>query len=522
MKTLLYNGKVYLPGGIFADSVGFDSASGKILHTGSYDELKASAGQFDDEVDVDRRLVIPAFAEGHCHFIEGSYVNSQLDLRNAACKDDFVTAIREYMKLDRAWIFGGYFTDANLTDGFLPDIDFLDEICGDVPVIISRFDIHSAFANSAALKIAGISVEQQRFSPEEVVLKNGRLTGELKERARDFVIEFIPQPAFSERLDVAVKQMKKLHSLGIVAISDITLLPDLEIYSAMLERYLLKLRVDARLRFTEFHKLGEIRNDFSGYYPLIKFESLKAFYDGSLSSMTSYMHDSFKGEPGNGMVTDFVESGDFEKYALEIDRAGIQLSVHAIGDRAVTELLDLAEKLNTQNGLRDRRFRIEHAQHIRQSDFKRFADLNVIASVQPSHLYSDAATAFKILNDDSIEHNYPELFKYGARVCLGTDFPVVSESPFETIYFAMTRKANGFERGFHPEYCFNLRQCIDAYTIENAFATFQESDQGTLEPGMLADIAVIDGDMFEMNEEQIRNAEVYATYFGGECVWQKN
>jgi hypothetical protein len=347
-------------------------------------------------------------------------------------------------------------------------------------------------------------------------MRDGKLTGELKERARDFVLEKIPPASFDERLGIAFRQMTRLNSLGITAISDITLIPDLEIYKAMLASGKFRLRVDARLRFTEFENLENIRRDFAEFQPQIKFDSLKSFHDGSLSSMTSYMYDKFKGASHSGIRTEFVNSGEFEEYALKIDKAGVQMSVHAIGDRSVTELLDLAEELNRVNGSRDRRFRIEHAQHIQPRDFRRFAELGVIASVQPTHLYSDARTAAEILNDDSLEHNYPELLKFGGRLCLGTDFPVVGESPFETIYFAMTRKAKGFTNGFHPEYNMTLADCINAYTYENAYATFEENIRGSLEPGKLADIAVIDGDLFEMSEDEIREAKIFETYFAGE------
>lgn len=518
MKTLLTNSKVFVKSKTFADAVGFDSSTGVIKFAGSNEQAKTIAKEYDEVVDLAGRLVIPAFTEGHCHFIEGSFVNSQLDLRDASCRKDFVDAIANYKTLGREWIFGGYFTDANITDGFRPTVEFLDEICPDVAVVISRFDIHSAFANTLAMKLSGLLDNQSNFTADEVIVQSGKLTGELKERAHNFVMEKIPPAPFAERLDVVFNQMNKLHSLGITSISDITLIPDLEIYKALLESGMFKLRVDARLRFEELKNLESIRGDFAQYHPQIKFDSLKAFYDGSLSSRTSYMHDKFKHENHNGIRTEFVNCGDFEKYAFEIDKAGVQMSIHAIGDKAVTDLLDLAEELNKRNGKCDRRFRIEHAQHIQPRDFRRFAELDVIASVQPTHLYSDAKTATELLTDDSLEHNYPELLKYGAKLCLGTDFPVVGENPFETIYFAMTRKAKGFDRGFHPEYNMTLDECLNAYTFANAFATYEENTRGTLEPGMLADVAVIDGDLFEMNPDEIRNANVYATYFGGEKI----
>ena len=518
MKTLLTDSKVFLRNGSFSEAIGFDSSTGKICFIGSVDEAKMVTDDYDEVHNLEGRLVIPSFTEGHCHFIEGSYVNSQLDLREASCRNDFIERIIKYKSLGKEWIYGGYFTDANITDGFRPNIDFLDELCPDVPVIISRFDIHSAFANSLAIKIAGLDSDRSGFTSDEVIVKNGKITGELKERAMNFVLDKIPQASFKDRFDAAFAEMKRLHSYGITAISDITLMPDLEIYRALLESGKFKLRVDARLRFEEFENLNKVRNEFAAFHPQIKFDSLKAFHDGSLSSLTSYMHENFKNENHNGIRTEFVNSGDFEKYAFIIDKAGVQMSIHAIGDKSVTELLDLAEELNKRNGKRDRRFRIEHAQHIQPRDFGRFKALGVIASVQPTHLYSDAKTAVEILKDDSLEHNYTELLKHGARLCFGTDFPVVGENPFETIYFAMTRKAKGFDSGFHPEYNMSLQDCLNAYTYENAYATFDENTRGSLACGMLADIAVIDGDLFEMSTDEISDAKVYETYYGGEKI----
>ncbi len=517
MKTLLRNAKVFLKDRTFAQAVGFDSVSGKIIFAGGNND--ASDKDYDEVIRLDGRLVIPAFTEGHCHFIEGSFINSQLNLREASCRDDFIAGIEDYKAKNNGWIYGGFFADANIRDGFLPEIGFLDGICPDRPVIISRFDTHSAFANSVALRLAGIDADHHGFTDDEVTVVNGRLTGELKERARDHVMSLIPDPPAEEMAAVAAKQMERFHSQGITAISDITQPHDLRIYRLLIETGVLKLRVDSRLPFTEIDYLSRVRKDFEAHHPLIKFDSLKAFYDGSLSSKTSYMHHNFRNESHNGIRTEFVNSGEFAKYVERLDREGVQMSVHAIGDKAVTDLLDLAENQSKLNGPRDRRFRIEHAQHIMPADMRRFAELDVIASVQPSHLFSDAKTAVELLGDSSTEHNYPGLLKHGAHICFGTDFPIVSESPFETIYFAMTRKASGFPEGFHPEYNIPLTECIKAYTVENAYATFEENIRGTIEPGKIADIAVIEGDLFEMNDDEIRNARVHQTYFMGEKVW---
>ena len=521
MKTLFINAKIWTGKNSFAESIGFDSEKGKIIFTGTKADANNLSNEYDEIIDLKKKLVLPAFTDGHIHFVEGSFENSKLDLRSARTKNDFNIAIREYQKSNGPkWISGGFFSEANFLEEIYPDKIFLDNICRDVPVIISRFDSHSAFANSIALEISGIISSAESFTSDEIIRdSDGNFTGELKERARVFVMDKIPAASLNERTSIVTEQMRKLHSQGITSISDITLAEDLEVYKELIRQNMLFLRVDARLPFKEFYNLKNYRNEFSKLTNNIKFQSLKAFYDGSLSSRTALMHSNYKNADHIGIKTEFVISGEFEKMAYEIDKAGLQMSVHAIGDKAVTELLDLNEELIMKNGIRDRRFRIEHAQHIMESDFSRFKELEVIASVQPSHLFSDAKTASEILDDYSIEHNYKKLFDIGAKVCFGTDFPIVGENPFETIYYAMTRKGLGFENGFVTENIISFNDCLEAYTINNAYATYDETERGSLKAGKAADIIVLEDDLFEMTGDEIKNAKVYETYFEGEKVY---
>jgi len=521
MKTLFINAKVWTGKNSFAESIGFDLKTGKIIFVGPKADADNLSNEYDEIIDLKKKLVLPAFTDGHIHFIEGSFENSKLDLRSARTKNDFKITIREYLKRNGdKWISGGFFSEANFLEEIYPDKNFLDNICSDVPVIISRFDCHSAFANSKALEISGIMNASESFTSDEIIKDSvGNFTGELKERARDFVLDKIPAASMKEKASVVTEQMRKLHSQGITSISDITLAEDLEVYKELIRQNKLNLRVDARLPFREFYILKKYREEFSKLSGNIKFQSLKAFYDGSLSSRTALMHSNYKNADHNGIKTEFVNSGEFEKMAFEIDKAGLQMSVHAIGDKAVSELLDLNEELIRKNGIRDRRFRIEHAQHIMENDFSRFKDLEVIASVQPSHLFSDAKTASEILEDYSSEHNYKKLFDIGAKVCFGTDFPIVGESPFETMYYAMTRKGQGFENGFITENSISLNDCLEAYTINNAYATYDETERGSLEAGKAADIIVLEDDLFEMTGDEIKNAKVCETYFEGKKVY---
>ncbi|MDZ4711380.1 MAG: amidohydrolase [bacterium] len=521
MKTLLINAKVLTGKNKFTNAVGFDSSTGSIIFAGSKEQALRMQNEFDEVIDCKGKLVMPAFAEGHCHFIKGSFVNSQLNLREASSGKDFVNGINEFKAGNKGkWIFGGYFSDANFQEEIELSSAFLNEICSDTPVIISRFDSHSAFANTKALEMSGILRQKENFTAEEIVMDEAmNPTGELKERAREFVLDRIPSATLKERTDIVSDEMKKLHSFGITSISDITLTEDIEIYKELINRNDLLLRVDSRLPFQEYNNLSSYRKDFSALTDLIQFKSLKAFYDGSLSSRTAYMHSNYRNTDHNGIRTEFVNSGDFEKMFFEIDDAEYQMSVHAIGDKAVSELLDLNEELIRRNGVKDRRFRIEHAQHIAEDDFERFRKLNVIASVQPAHLFSDAKTSVVLLNDFSSEHNYRKLIDIGAKVCFGTDFPIVSENPFETIYFAVTRKAAGFENGFVIENRIKIEDCIEAYTMNNAYATFNENVTGNIVAGKYADIIVMRDDLFEMNEDELRDAKVSQTYFAGKKVY---
>lgn len=520
MEILLINAKVRISRNNFAYCVGFDSVTGRINFTGDKQEAEKVRTSFKEIIDCNGKLVIPSFYEGHCHFVEGAYVNSLLDLRNAAVRNDFVKSIREYRKLPEvSFIAGGFFAESNFKEDIDLNTEFLDSICDDIPVVISRFDSHAAFANSKAIELSGLLSKESEFTSDEIIKSGGKFTGELKERARDFVLHSLPRPDLQKRYKVAKNLMDRFNSYGITSISDITLVSDLEVFKEFINSNTLTLDVDARLNISEYKNIEKYKKEFEGFENRIKFKSFKAFYDGSLSSKTAYMHSDYKGISHNGIQTDIVLNGEFHRACAEIDRNGYQLSVHAIGDKAVTELLDFNESLIRTNGAKDRRFRIEHAQHISESDFDRFRDLKVIASVQPSHLFSDAKTAELILDDPSLEHNYNRLFNNGSKVCFGTDFPIVSENPFETIYFAMTRKAEGYEKGFYGDKCISLDDCIDAYTLNNAFASYTENDKGKLEPGMNADLIILNENLYEVNPDDIRNCSVHSTFFKGNLIY---
>lgn len=548
MITLFKNGKVFINNTKFVTEFAIDDLTGKFV----YVEGENKKPDYNHTIDLKQKLVIPAFFDAHCHLFKASQINSELNLRNAKTKSDFEQEILKYISLkntnnfldilrdltsegsreglknkintNRSWITGGYYSDANIIDGFTPDINFLDQICPDNPIIISRFDFHSAYINSKAFELSGLINCIDKFEKEEIIYdEKGKFTGLVKERAREFVLSAVPVKSNEELASDLETEIKKLHSLGITAVSDITLPFDLDIFEILIRKNNLNLFIDSRLPFESFYEINNYKKRFSEFKNSIRFNGFKAFYDGTLSSVSALMHDNYIGTNQNGIRTDYILSGNFKKTGEKIHRAGYQISVHAIGDLAVTELLDFfsefkQEKINADSEKYNRRHRIEHAQHIIDSDLERFRKLGVIASVQPTHLFSDAISVTKKYENLKTTHRYKQLIEDGATVCFGTDFPIVEENPFETIYYAMTRKAIGFENGFLPEYNISLGDCITCYTQNSSYASFVESERGSISVNKIADFLILE-DLFQMPPESLRTQKPIETYLYAKKVF---
>jgi hypothetical protein len=519
MKTLLTKSKIWSGGGYFPDTIGFDSMTGEVTFIGN--ESVVNIKEYDEVIDTNGKLILPAFYEGHCHLVKGSNVKKELNLRTASTKNDFINIIGKYKSELKPgkWIQGGYFTESEFTENFYVDRNLLDEICPDIPILIQRIDIHSAIVNSKAIEIAGLELMVSKFGTDEIILdENGNLTGEIKERAMFYAIDRIPPLSISEIASFVKEEIKYLHSLGIVSVTDITYPEDIEIYRYLQRNDNLNLRINSCLPFENFYKFDELTKDFSDTRN-IKFNSFKAYYDGSLSSESGYFFDNYKGKNHSGMKTEYVNSGLFEMTGIEIDKAGRQLVIHAIGDRAISEVLDFTEKLISVNGKRDRRLRIEHLQHINPKDYKRFKKLEIVMSVQPSHLYIDGKIAIEKLNNPEYTHNYKAAVESGGKIIFGTDFPVANESPFETIYYALTREAKDIPEGFHGEFALDIKTCVSAYTENNAYACFEENTAGKLKEGYLANIIILENDLFEIPPGEIKETKVNSTYLNGKRVY---
>jgi predicted amidohydrolase YtcJ len=520
MKTLLYNGKIWIGKNYFASSVGMDTETGKIVFVGK--GVADDKNIYNEAVDLKGKLVLPAFTDGHCHLFKGALVNSEINLRYSSSQKEFSDAINNYKsKLKNGeWVVGGYFSEANFTEDITINKAFIDNICSDVPVVLFRTDLHSVVCNSLALRKINLQNHLGEFTRDEVIRdKNDELTGELKEKAMYFALNALPVKSIVEKKEILKRQINKLHSFGITSVTDISWREDLDVYKSLLDDNDLKLKINSVIPFEEIDRIKEYKNEFSVHKEYIRFGALKAFYDGSLSSHTALFFDNYKGTYTNGIRTEQVTSGKFKELAHRIDLAGGQLVVHVIGDLAVSEVLDVIEDIRNINPLWDRRVRLEHVQHIQDKDLYRFRMLDVLASVQPAHLFFDAKVATQHIEKPGTTHVFKKLVDDGNRICFGTDFPVVPENPFENIYVAMTREAVGYPDGFNTDMCLDLVTCLEAYTINNAYASYEENTKGSIREEKYADIIVLDRDIFSIGVKEIKNAVVESAFINGINVY---
>jgi hypothetical protein len=525
---LFINAKLWQPDGRFKETFGIEN--GLLNFSGSLSGAGTIKQKYSRVIDLKGKLVLPSFTDGHVHLVYGSLMMSRIDCTAINTPDELKEKILTYCKKNpgKDWLVGGNLDIAKVFKGYEIERgavrEFLDSIISNKPLYIANYDYHSAVCGSSVIEASGLVSKRNDFTYEEVPIdKTGKPAGIVKEKAFDFVRNSVPPSSLQERTDAVENMTDILHSYGITTVSDITKPSNLEVYSKLYEQGKLKIRINSYLPFEEFanyrqylEQTKNIPND------LFEIKGFKEYYDGALGSETGLFSENYTGKNYNGYKTEMASSSKLAELAKIIDKAGKQVIIHAIGDKAVTKVLDIAEKLETENGTRDRRLRIEHAQHINENDFDRFKKLNVIASAQPLHMKYDIKIVKEKLPERIVKrtHNYKALMELGVVVNFGTDFPIVEINPFHNMELAVTRKADG--EAFLPEYKIDIHNSIKAYTINNAYASFNEHKSGSIEKGKFADFIVMEDNLFEIPESEISNARVHSTYFNGEEVYKSS
>ncbi len=529
MRSAFINGKIYTVNEKQPVAEAVIVEGNKIIFVGSNDEAKKLIDNATNVVDLKGKLMLPGFIDNHVHFINGGFYLLGIDLRPAKSTKEFKEILKQYShKNPEKWITGGYWDHEKWETKNLPTKEMIDEVVYNQPVFVERLDGHMGVANSYALKLAGITRDTQ--SPEGgIIVKDpntGEPTGVLKDNAMSLIYNIVPAPTEEENYKAALAAFDEAKKLGLTSVQDITFDDQLEVYKKLKEEGKLTCRIYTRMPIAEYKKLVDQNIQVGTGDDLIKMGSLKAFADGSLGSSTAWFFDKYNQDTTTfGLPMDIVTDGSLEKWALDADKNHLQISVHAIGDRANAYMLDLFEKIEKQNPQWDRRFRIEHAQHVRFQDIPRFAELGVIASVQPYHCIDDGVWAEKRIGPERIKYTYPfkTFLDAGVKVCFGTDWYVAPLNPLLGLYAAVTRRTLDDKNpdGWIPEQKISIEDAIKCYTINSAYASFEENIKGSIEVGKLADLIVLSDDILTIDPVKIKDSEVVMTVFDGKVIYAK-
>ena len=502
----------------------------RIVAVGSDSEIAKWIGLATKKIDAQGKTVLPGFIDAHVHFSSGGGEISSVQLRDAATPQEFARRIGEQArKLPKGdWMLGGTW-DHELWGGTpLPSHDWIDAVTPDTPVFVTRYDGHMALANGMVLRLAGISRETKDPPGGTIVRdKVGAPTGLLKDAAMGLVFSVMPPPSEEHLLLMIRAAMKEARRFGVTSVDDISSTEDVRAYQKLAARGELTLRIYCITPLPQWESpaTAGIRAGFGNDW--IYLGALKGFSDGSLGSTTALFEQPFNDAPDtSGLPNEMMlPEGNMLKMALGADKAGLQLAVHAVGDKANRIMLDIYTEVAKENGPREnRRWRIEHAQHLRPDDFERFAKLGVIASVQPYHAIDDGRWAEKRIGHERSKMTYAfrTLLDHHVHLAFGSDWTVAPLNPMLGLYAAVTRATLDGKNpgGWFPEQKLTLREAVEAYTMGSAYAEFSEKDKGSLTPGKLADVTVLDTDLFSIAPEKINNAAVRWTIVGGKVVYE--
>jgi predicted amidohydrolase YtcJ len=501
----------------------------RIVAVGSNQQVDAWRGPNTRVVDAAGKRLLPGFNDAHVHFTDGGSQLDNVELNDATSQLEFTRRIRERAAKTAKgeWVLGGDWDETKWTPAELPTKELIDAATPETPVAVDRYDGHMILANSLALKLAGITAQTPDPAGGVIVRdRQGNPTGALKDAAEDLLFKVVPPPTHDQRRHAIERALQHAASLGVTSVQHMNPdYADIAIYSELLDEGKLTTRIYAAPLITQVDdqvKIG-IRRAFGG--PYLRIGAVKAYADGSLGSATAYFFEPFSDQPNNrGLLSDEMHPISLmQDRMMRADDAGLQICTHAIGDAGISAILDIYTAIQKEHGSRDRRWRIEHAQHMAAKDFDRFAQLQVIASVQPYHAIDDGRWAEGRIGHDRASRTYAfrTLLNHGVRLALGTDWNVAPLNPMWTLYAATTRATLDGKNpnGWFPEQKLTVKEAIEAYTMGSAYAEFQENEKGSVTAGKLADMVLLSDDVLSIDPVKIRDVKVLKTWVGGKLTY---
>ena len=531
VDVIIVNARVWTvdPARPEAEAVGI--LGDRIVAVGTRAEIEKGRGSATRVIDAGGRFVMPGFDDAHIHLMTGGAELDNVALKDAATPEEFVRRIGERAKAvpKGEWILGGNWDEQGWPGAPLPTRALVDGVTPDTPVFVTRYDEHMSLANSVALRLAGVTATTPD-PPGGLIVRDakGNPTGILKDAAQGFVFRVIPPPTAEQRAKTLHRALRHMAELGVTSVQDMGPDPDdVAVYGALASRGELTARiraVPAEIALAKQLGGGRVRHHPSAF---LKVSGAKGFADGSLGSTTAFFFEPYSDDPrSRGLLADEMQPLEGMRSRLvAIDQAGEQLCIHAIGDRAISMVLDLFEDVEHAHGARDRRPRIEHSQHVAPGDFARYARLGAIASVQPYHAIDDGKWAEKRIGAERAKTTYAfrSFLDNRVRVAFGTDWPVAPLDPMQTLHAAVTRATLDGKRpgGWVPEQKVTVAEAIEAYTMGAAHAEFEEANKGSVTVGKLADLVILSGDPFRVAPEAIGSLKVAMTIAGGHVVYER-
>lgn len=528
---ILVNSKIWTENPNNPEAEALAVSAGHISAIGTSQAVQSLKGPHTTVIDGRGRRVVPGFNDSHLHFFYGGASLASVQLRDAKSTAEFRERIAAFAKSHPKgeWILGGNWDHENWKPANLPRHELIDAATPDNPVFVNRLDGHMGLANARAMQLAGVSKSTKDVTGGVIVRdSDGNPTGIFKDAAQSLIERAIPARTEQQIITAVVAAQKYAVANGVTSIQDMSASPDvLRAYETLLQRGELHVRVSGHQPLAQWKRLAEpgIKADFGNDH--LHIGALKGFADGSLGSTTALFFQPYLDSPKTrGIASDELIHPD-TMYAniRDADAAGLQIAIHAIGDRANNTILNFYERLEKEHGVRDRRLRIEHAQHLLPADIPRFARLHVIASMQPYHCIDDGRWAEKRIGPERAKTTYAfrSLLDSGAVLAFGSDWDVAPMEPLKGIYAAVTRRPLDGSRpgGWVPEQKITVAEAVHAYTVGSAYASFEEDRKGSLAPGKLADFVVLSDDIFHIDAVKTQDTRVDVTVIGGRVVYER-
>jgi predicted amidohydrolase YtcJ len=524
----IVNGKIWTGNPAHPEAQALAIAGNRIAAVGTTAEILGGKPESVPQLELGGRRMLPGFNDGHVHFFAGGTNLTGPQLRYSKSQREFRDSLGAFARTQPKgrWITGGNWDHENWNPAQLPTRQLIDDVTTEWPVMVKRLDGHMSLANSVALKIAGVDKNTKDVSGGVIVRDpEGNPTGILKDAAQGLVEQSIPPPSESQIIDAIRAAQTYANAQGVTSVQDMSASPAVfRAYQTMLHRGQLRVRISGHQPLTTWQQLASVglRADFGNEY--LHVGALKGYADGSLGSTTALLFEPYLDSPNtNGIAS--AELSDSQQMWHNVssgDEAGLQIAIHAIGDKANHEVLGMYERIEREHGERDRRLRIEHAQHLIAPDIPRFGKMHVIASMQPYHCIEDGRWAEKRIGPERAKTTYAfrTLLDTGATLAFGSDWDVAPMSPIMGIYAAVTRRTldGKHPQGWVPEQKITVAEAVRAYTMGSAYASFDEKLKGSIEQGKLADFVVLTDDIFAIDPVKIADTKVWLTAFDGKVI----